>query len=677
MNRPGSRRAGVSDAIRSIVAFSLLLTTPACRRSSDVNPEGATPSSRIRPPAVEDADVASRPPRGAGRSAPVLWLGLDGLDLEILDRLAAAGRMPNWKRLSEEGFTARLRSFLPLISPILWTTAATGVGPDQHRVLDFQEVDPATGAKVPISGNSRAVPAVWNRASEAGRSVGVVGWWATHPAEEVRGFFVTDRASPILFDRFPLSGVAYPVELAAGVGQVVEREGKVEDADLARFVNAPVDEIGRARSSGAGMENPIVALARILAATRVNHRIARDLYDRNRPDLLALYLEGTDEIGHVFATDAPPRLSCASEADWIRYGRAADEYYALVDRLLGQWMRRAAEDGATLVLHSDHGFKWGADRPCRFSSNAWTTAAYWHRLDGVFAAWGARVRHTPERGAASLFDIAPTILALLGVPAGSMPGNAIASAFPGLAPLSKREALADLAVRRVEDRPVSREQATEYSRKLLALGYLSGSETQPLAPPGGARPGMTEGAWNNLGVYERDTRRDLAAARSAFARSLELRPGYYSAMYNVALLERSEGRLKIAREWLFRALSAAGGDPAPAVMSWSHEYQRAGKIADAESLLEEAVRAYPDNEEIARDLGLLLFRGKDCAGAWAALSRFETGSREPRTFNDLALFQTCLGNRGEVLRLLERSLALNPDQPEVARSLTIAREAPG
>ena len=108
--------------------------------------------------------------------------------------------MPNWKRLAAEGYTARLKSFVPILSPVVWTTLATGVGPDTHRVLDFQEVDPATGQKMPISGRSRAVPAIWNVASASGLSVGVVGWWATHPAEEVKGFFVTDHASPILFE---------------------------------------------------------------------------------------------------------------------------------------------------------------------------------------------------------------------------------------------------------------------------------------------------------------------------------------------------------------------------------------------------------------------------------------------------------------------------------------------
>ncbi|PYQ33698.1 MAG: hypothetical protein DMF55_11165, partial [Acidobacteria bacterium] len=148
-------------------------------------------------------------PAPSGRPR-VIWLGLDGLDWEILDRLAADGKMPNWRRLSSEGWSARLRSFFPLISPILWTSAATGTPPDLHRVLDFQEVDPKTGGKVPISGNSRAVPAVWNLVSSAGRTVGVVGWWATHPAEEVNGFFVSDHSSPIFFEKLPLAGAAFP-----------------------------------------------------------------------------------------------------------------------------------------------------------------------------------------------------------------------------------------------------------------------------------------------------------------------------------------------------------------------------------------------------------------------------------------------------------------------------------
>ncbi len=660
------------------VGFIVLLAiaspfVPGCAREKETSSQEVARSTF---PPVEAQDVASRTTRPAAVLHPVLWLGLDGLDFELLDRLAAEGRMPNWKRLASEGFTARLRSFAPLISPILWTTVATGVSPDIHRVLDFQEADSKTGRKVPISGNSRAVPAVWNIASAAGRKVGVVGWWATHPAEEVNGFFVTDHASPILFEKLPLAGVAFPPALEAGVAQVIARDGRVTAQDLAPFLDVPQGEIESVLSSGAGMANPIAALARILAATRVTQRTARELYDKNLPDLLAFYLEGTDEVGHIFAASTPPKLSCVSEGDFARYGHAVATYYGAIDAILGQWMRRAEEDGATLLVHSDHGFKWGEDRPCKLESGNWSTAAFWHRFEGVFAAWGARVKPTPERGGAGLFDVAPTVLALLDLPADrKMPGEPITAAFADLPAKERTDELARITVRRVPAQEMSAEEANEYTKKLLALGYLSPSEAKPLAPTGGDHPGMTEGAWNNLGVYYRETEKSLSAARQAFEKSLKLSPRYYSPMFNLAVLYRARGDTKTAEKWLFRSLDALQGNPETAVIGWSHEYQKEGKTAAARSLLERAARAYPDNEAIGRDLALLHYRSRDCPGAVSALSRFETATKDPKTLNNLALFETCLVHREAVIRLLERSLALDPNQPEVARTLSNVKSA--
>ena len=664
--------------VLALLAAPFLIAAGACRAR-----ESAAPAKREEParaPAVERSDVATLPARPAGAPPAAIWLGLDGLDWELLDRLSAEGRLPNWKRLVAEGWSARLRSEYPLLSPILWTTAATGVPPDVHRVLDFQEVDTATGRKVPISGRSRAVPAVWNLASAAGRRVGVVGWWATHPAERVSGFFVSDHAGQILFTGLPLAGAAFPETLDAGVAQVVARDGKVPADDLTPYLDGPTSEIAEALASGGGIENRVVALARILGATRATQRIARDLYDRERPALTAVYFEGTDEVGHVFAPFTPPRLECpaVSDADAARYGRAVDRYYETMDAILGQWMRRAAEDGAALIVHSDHGFKWGADRPCGLAASSSSTAAFWHRPEGVFAAWGRGVHARTERGDARLYDVAPTVLALLGIPADRrMPGAPLVAAFPNLPALAKKDEFSGVAVERVAAAAASSAESDEYAKKLLALGYLSPREARPLAPTGGTAPGMTEGAWNNLGLYflKREPRPDLPAARAAFEKSLALRPDYYSPMFNLAVLAREKGDWKAAEDWLFRSLAGAGPDPAPAIAGWAREYERGGKSDAARSLLERAAKTYPVDEAIARERALLRYRAKDCPGAIAALSSFEASTSDPQTLNDLALFHTCLADRDAVIRLLERSLAANPNQPEVARSLARVRAA--
>jgi Flp pilus assembly protein TadD len=183
---------------------------------------------------------------------------------------------------------------------------------------------------------------------------------------------------------------------------------------------------------------------------------------------------------------------------------------------------------------------------------------------------------------------------------------------------------------------------------------------------------MTEGAWNNLGVYLRDTRRDLAGAQGAFQKALALRPDYYAALFNMAVLARSRGDEKAAQGWLFRSITAVGGDPAPAVLEWARESEKRGDARAARAVLEKAQRAYPANEDITRALAMRLFRDRDCAQGLTALARFEGQTKNPSTLNVLALLHTCLGNRSQVVRLLRRSLDLRPDQPDVARSLRAA-----
>lgn len=597
----------------------------------------------------------------------MIVIGLDGADWSLLDRLAAGGRMPNLARLTREGRTARLTSFVPILSPIVWTSIATGATPERHGVLDFQEIDLATGAAVPISGRSRRVPAVWNVASSAGRRVGVVGWWATHPAEEVNGFFVSDRASSILFEG-SRDSLAYPPALSEGVGRVIESESRISDGDLTAFAAMSAAEVAAERAKGGGLENPVVALAKIVAATRTVQRIARDLYDREGPDFTAVYFEGTDAIGHVFAADVPPRLSCVSDEDFHRYSGTVDAYYALVDRLLGQWMRRASEDGATLIVCSDHGFKWGEDRSCNRSSLEWSTAAFWHRLEGVLALWGSRVAASAARGQASVYDVAPTVSALLRLPVDpKMSGKALLSQFRDL-PEPERRDLSKIAVTRLAAPVVSAAERSEYAEKLRALGYLSGSESKSTAAlPAGPWPGRTEGAWNNLGLFEREAGR-LAEAERSFLEALRLKPDYASPMFNLAVLERTRGRWTGSMDWLLRSLAAGHAEPEQTVLQWVAAAVQANRRREAVSLLDRTVLLYPRSESLSVALARLRFEAKDCEGAALALSAFaETGGRD--SSNLLGLSELCLGHRERARRFLERSLSIDPAQPPIRGAL--------
>jgi len=66
-----------------------------------------------------------------------IFLGLDGLDPGLAERFMKEGRLPNLARLRAEGAYRRLRTTFPSLSPVAWSTFATGVNPAKHNIFDF------------------------------------------------------------------------------------------------------------------------------------------------------------------------------------------------------------------------------------------------------------------------------------------------------------------------------------------------------------------------------------------------------------------------------------------------------------------------------------------------------------------------------------------------------------
>lgn len=82
------------------------------------------------------------PGRGADAAAPEPWqarrvvlFGLDAVSWDVVDRVAAA--MPTLTRLRREGHAGVLRSTLPPITPVAWTSMVTGMNPGHHGIYEF------------------------------------------------------------------------------------------------------------------------------------------------------------------------------------------------------------------------------------------------------------------------------------------------------------------------------------------------------------------------------------------------------------------------------------------------------------------------------------------------------------------------------------------------------------
>ena len=83
----------------------------------------------------------------------VIVLGLDGLDPMLAEKWMAEGKLPNFKKLSEQGTFQRLKTSLPAMSPVAWSCFATGVNPGKHNIFDF--LTPDRNSYLPVLSSTR------------------------------------------------------------------------------------------------------------------------------------------------------------------------------------------------------------------------------------------------------------------------------------------------------------------------------------------------------------------------------------------------------------------------------------------------------------------------------------------------------------------------------------------
>jgi tetratricopeptide (TPR) repeat protein len=610
----------------------------------------------------------------AGTRPPLVVVGWDGADWVLLDRMLSAGQLPNLQRLMVAGVHARLFTLKPMISPLIWTSLATGQPPDVHGILDFVRPDDDGEGRVPVTARDRRVPALWNVLSEAGIPVGVVAWWASWPAEAVRGFVVTDRVAYQLgtIGDAPEGELVYPPEAWSWLAPERVSEEEIGADRLARYVNLSAAELERRIAEAEGYEDPVVHLRRILASTETYHRMALAGWRRVQPRALLVYYEGTDTVAHLFAPYTPPRLPHITAEDVARYGDAVVRYHEDMDGLLGELLE-AVGPGANVLVCSDHGFAWGEDRPRAAPGVHTATAAWWHRDPGMLVMAGPDVRQVPERRDAHMLDLTPTLLALAGLPPGTgMTGEvlhwALVPSFeaPAAEPVDYVAALAAPApAGRAGPDPASEELVA----RLEALGYLdSEGGREPLPTP---TPIETPRSLMNLGTVYLEQGRDREAL-AAYRRAAELDPSLPGAWVKVGIAERRLGHLEEALAAYRRALELGGADVhrESASLGMAVVLQELGKPGEALMLLEAATTFLPESFILWKTYGEGALAQGDQVLARQAYERAAALDDDIEVLNRLAALVLQLdGNAERAAALWRRSLELDPDQAMVRQAL--------
>ena len=625
----------------------------------------------------------------------VILIGCDSFDWEIYRAISKSQPMPNIERLISEGATGDLVSMEPLISPMIWTTIATGVEPPTHGIVDFLMKDAATGEVVPISSSLRRVPALWNMLTRFGRTSGFIGWLGTFPAEPVKGFMVSDRVGYHIFDpswqkgasyaegqggtRREAEGLTYPDGLLAEIEPLIVDAPAVPYETVHDFITVGSDELAPVAKTFDPLDLPR-NLRVALASDLTYEEIARYTYKKYQPQLFSVYLDLIDNCCHLFIKYMEPHAPGVSDRDAQRYRGAVAESYARFDRLLGEWLGQV-DQGTTLIFLSDHGFKSGDLRPSTLSLIGGPTAVSWHRVTGAIALYGNHVRKGTKIMDASIMDVTPTVLNLVGLPAAKdMPGKVIAEAFDPewLAASSEIGRIESYGTREgTTASPRRKEEEAAILDRLKALGYVGNAPTDltklasSLMMQGEVAKAME--IWNDILAGDPDNldvvvtmsdaliqNGDLDKAYLTLASAAKRNPESVPVQNMLALYHINVGHLDEAAR-ISAGVLARDPRNAEAYFNLGVVRDQQGRYTEALTAFEQSVNMRGDFDQARINLGnAYLRRGRLAEAKTQFETAIEINPREPHAWYSLARLAQMTGAPDQAISNYRQALKQAP-----------------
>jgi len=252
----------------------------------------------------------------------LIVLGIDALDPVLLERWR--DDLPNFSRLMEQGYWARLESTMPPDSIPAWVTIYTGMQPWQHGVVDSVDYLDIRGGRPALDTKLLMGKTFWDKASQAGRRVCVINPLLAYPVWPVNGVMVN---GPVFVTG---EAQAYPPDVikqyaVPEMGGMVDFPGRGE---LRQF------------------------LERTHQVTRDQASFGMDLLAREQWDLFFLCFLTLDRVMHFlwrFTDPEDPTYPGPNPLQGSIHG-----FFRLLDSIVGGFIDHLSPEQALLVV-SDHG----------------------------------------------------------------------------------------------------------------------------------------------------------------------------------------------------------------------------------------------------------------------------------------------------------------------------------
>ncbi len=419
-----------------------------------------------------------------GKSKKILLIGWDAADWKVINPLLDAGKMPALEGMINGGVMGNLATIHPILSPMLWTSIATGKRAFKHGIHGFTEPT-ADGSDIqPITNLSRKTKTFWNIFNQNGMRGHIVGWWPSSPAEPINGVMVSNH-----FQRMASIDPDEPWPMATGTVHPPEMQEELEEL---RFHPAWLDErqvrpfIPHAEEVDQDKDSRMASCMKMIAECTSIQAAATHLLQTQPWDYAAVYFDAIDHFCHGFMKYHPPRQEFISEQDFRLYSNVVEAGYRFHDMMLATLLTLAGED-TTVILISDHGFHPDHMR-LKSMPNEPAAPAAEHRDLGIIVMKGPGVREDERIYGASLLDICPTLLTAAGLPVGEdMDGNALVQAWeerPEVQRIPSWEDVAGDTGQHPPDTKLDPRESQQAIQQLVELGYIdkpAGDKQQAIA----------------------------------------------------------------------------------------------------------------------------------------------------------------------------------------------------
>ena len=252
------------------------------------------------------------------KSKRLIIIGLDGVPFPMVKDFAGTGVMPNTARIIQGGFFSPMRSSIPEISSVAWSSIITGKNPAEHGIFGFVDLHPKSyQMRFPNFSDLKAQP-FWNCCS--GKSA-IINVPSTYPVRDMNGVHISGFVS------IDINKSVHPASLIPelkNLGYRLDVDSQKAHKDLDLFLE--------------DLEETLSARIKTI----------KYLWDYDEWQIFMPTFTGTDRLMH-FLFDAYEDKAHKYHNDFLNHFRR-------IDGVIGDMYSKLTENDVLIML-SDHGFE--------------------------------------------------------------------------------------------------------------------------------------------------------------------------------------------------------------------------------------------------------------------------------------------------------------------------------